>query len=94
MFHRLFSLSGALFAALSVVLSAALAHLPQFATVGKVNTGFHAVGENHQTERFGLVFSFFLVCSISIFFLGSAVQAQRPSVLKPSEKAASGGTCC
>ncbi len=32
MFHRLFSLSGALFAALSVVLSAALAHLPQFAS--------------------------------------------------------------
>ena len=32
MFHRLFSLSGALFAALSGVLSAALAHLPQFAS--------------------------------------------------------------
>lgn len=32
MFDRLFSLSGALFAALSVVLSAALAHLPQFAS--------------------------------------------------------------
>ena len=31
MFNRLFSLSGALFAALSVALSAALAHLPQFA---------------------------------------------------------------
>ena len=32
MFFRFFSLSGAVFAGLSVVLSAALAHLPQFAS--------------------------------------------------------------
>ena len=51
MFFKLFSLSGALFAGLSVVLSAAIAHLPQFASgvPGMVQTAlvqqqFHALG--------------------------------------------------
>ena len=51
MFFRLFSLSGALFAGLSVVFSAAFAHLPQFASgvPGMVQTAlvqqqFHALG--------------------------------------------------
>ncbi len=51
MFFKLFSLSGAVFAGLSVVLSAALAHLPQFAAgvpamvqTALVQQQFHALG--------------------------------------------------
>jgi len=51
MFFKLFSLSGALFAGLSVIFSAAFAHLPQFASgvPGMVQTAlaqqqFHALG--------------------------------------------------